>query len=62
MRDSLARRSIPVDDPVFIEKESCSLPEARLAVQQSGAKVPPQNTPASLVLASAIQDLAETTI
>src|SRR6201987_1711086 len=24
MRDSLARRSIPVDDSVFIEKESCS--------------------------------------
>jgi RNA polymerase sigma-70 factor (ECF subfamily) len=62
MRDSLARRSIPVDDSVFIEKESCSLPEARLAVQQSGTKVPPQNTPASLVLASSIQDLAETTI
>ncbi len=62
VRDSLARRSIPVDDSVFIEKESCSLPEARLAVQQSDTKVPPQNTPASLVLASSIQDLAETTI
>lgn len=62
MKDSFARRSIPVDESVFIEKESCSLPEARLAVQQSGTKLPPQNTPASLVLASSIQDLAETTV
>ena len=62
MRDSFARRSIPVDDSVFIEKESCPLPEARLAVQQSATKVPTQSTPASLVLASSIQDLAETTI
>lgn len=62
MRDSFARRSIPADDSVFLEKEACSLPAARLAVQQSGTTVPSQSTPASLVLASSIQDLAETTI
>ena len=62
MKDTVARRNVPVTEEVFLEKEACSLPEAPLAVQRGGTKLPPQNTPVSLVLASSIQDMAETTV
>ena len=61
-KDSVGRRNLPVNEPVFLEKNSGSLPEARLAIQRGGRSMPPQNTPASLVLASSIRDLAETTV
>lgn len=62
MKENVARRSTPVADSVFIEKDSCSLPQARLAVEHSGMQLPSQDAPATLALASSSQGLAETTL
>jgi RNA polymerase sigma-70 factor, ECF subfamily len=62
MKDNVARRSAPVTELVFLEKDSSSLPQARLAVQHSGMQLPSHDTPATLALASSIQGLAETTV
>jgi RNA polymerase sigma-70 factor (ECF subfamily) len=62
LKDHVAGRNTPIAESVFIEKDSRSLPQARLAVEHNGMQSPSHNAPATLALASSIQGLAETTV
>lgn len=62
LKDHVARRNTPITESIFIEKDSCSLPQARLTVEHDGMQLPSHNAPATLTLASSIQGLAETTV
>jgi RNA polymerase sigma-70 factor (ECF subfamily) len=62
MKDSLTRGTASEGRSTVLEKECASLPKTSPAIRHGDTRMPPQNAPASLVLGSSIQDLAETAV